>query len=218
MAYCLIGIFSVNMPLLYGEGERAFVRLQEHIIATNNDQSIFAWTISEKAAKQKLLYGLLASTPKAFANTGKQVSLLSPIYRRRRAIKAVNSTLEVGVLLRQHEVATEPDDAFWGVTGFKDNTVDSWRPIFSAVLDCQMDIAGDSWAGIKILLLNPQDGRDGRIFARINPDVLLNVSLKGGVMSNHAYHAIHGGPFPSQEWPASLISTFQTHRVTWLRL
>jgi hypothetical protein len=26
-AYCLIGIFSINMPLLYGEGERAFLRL-----------------------------------------------------------------------------------------------------------------------------------------------------------------------------------------------
>jgi hypothetical protein len=28
MAYCLLGIFGVNMPLLYGEGERAFLRLQ----------------------------------------------------------------------------------------------------------------------------------------------------------------------------------------------
>jgi hypothetical protein len=28
LAYCLLGIFGVNMPLLYGEGERAFLRLQ----------------------------------------------------------------------------------------------------------------------------------------------------------------------------------------------
>ena len=28
MAYCLLGIFGVNMPLLYGEGSRAFIRLQ----------------------------------------------------------------------------------------------------------------------------------------------------------------------------------------------
>jgi hypothetical protein len=29
MAYCLLGLFSINMPLLYGEGEeRAFLRLQ----------------------------------------------------------------------------------------------------------------------------------------------------------------------------------------------
>ena len=25
IAYCLLGIFDVNMPLLYGEGERAFI-------------------------------------------------------------------------------------------------------------------------------------------------------------------------------------------------
>lgn len=31
-AYCLMGLFNVNMPLLYGEGERAFIRLQEEIL------------------------------------------------------------------------------------------------------------------------------------------------------------------------------------------
>lgn len=31
-AYCLMGIFGVNMPLLYGEGMNAFIRLQEAII------------------------------------------------------------------------------------------------------------------------------------------------------------------------------------------
>jgi hypothetical protein len=27
-----MGLFNVNMPLLYGEGTRAFIRLQEEII------------------------------------------------------------------------------------------------------------------------------------------------------------------------------------------
>lgn len=43
MAYCLLGIFGVNMPLLYGEGSRAFVRLQEEIIRVIYDHSILAW-------------------------------------------------------------------------------------------------------------------------------------------------------------------------------
>lgn len=30
--YCLLGLFQVNMPLLYGEGSRAFQRLQEEIL------------------------------------------------------------------------------------------------------------------------------------------------------------------------------------------
>jgi hypothetical protein len=33
IAYCLMGLFQVNMPLLYGEGgSRAFIRLQEEIL------------------------------------------------------------------------------------------------------------------------------------------------------------------------------------------
>ena len=42
-AYCLQRIFSVNMTLLYGEGNNAFRRLQEEIIRTSTDESVFAW-------------------------------------------------------------------------------------------------------------------------------------------------------------------------------
>jgi hypothetical protein len=44
IAYCLLGLFSVNMPMLYGEGPRAFLRLQEEIMKISDDMSIFAWT------------------------------------------------------------------------------------------------------------------------------------------------------------------------------
>jgi hypothetical protein len=39
----LMGIFDVNMPLLYGEGKKAFIRLQHEIIKNSDDHSIFAW-------------------------------------------------------------------------------------------------------------------------------------------------------------------------------
>ncbi|KAH9889406.1 heterokaryon incompatibility protein-domain-containing protein [Cubamyces lactineus] len=42
-AYCLLGIFHITMPILYGEGWRAFLRLQEEIVKRYNDLSIFAW-------------------------------------------------------------------------------------------------------------------------------------------------------------------------------
>ena len=42
-AYSLIGLLDVNMPMLYGEGKKAFHRLQLEVIRTSNDQSIFAW-------------------------------------------------------------------------------------------------------------------------------------------------------------------------------
>ncbi|KAL6356894.1 hypothetical protein LRP88_10507 [Fusarium phalaenopsidis] len=41
-AYALLGLFNVNMPLLYGEGTKAFRRLEEEIIRTSNDQSILS--------------------------------------------------------------------------------------------------------------------------------------------------------------------------------
>lgn len=42
-AYSLLGIFGVHMPAIYGEGQHAFLRLQEEIIRVIPDQSIFAW-------------------------------------------------------------------------------------------------------------------------------------------------------------------------------
>ncbi|KAK4447291.1 hypothetical protein QBC34DRAFT_467909 [Podospora aff. communis PSN243] len=41
-AYSLLGIFGVNMPLLYGEGSRSFARLQQEIVKTTHDKSILA--------------------------------------------------------------------------------------------------------------------------------------------------------------------------------
>jgi hypothetical protein len=44
MAYCLLGIFDVQLPLLYGVGARnAFIGLQEQIVAKETiDLSLFA--------------------------------------------------------------------------------------------------------------------------------------------------------------------------------
>ena len=52
MAYCLLGIFDINMPLLYGEGYKAFQRLQVEIGRKTVDASLFAWS-SEVAAPFK---------------------------------------------------------------------------------------------------------------------------------------------------------------------
>ena len=36
-------MFDVHMPLLYGEGTKAFLRLQEEILLRNNELTILAW-------------------------------------------------------------------------------------------------------------------------------------------------------------------------------
>ncbi|KAI5364368.1 hypothetical protein J4E82_011519 [Alternaria postmessia] len=60
MAYCLIGLFQVNMLMLYGEGgEQAFIRLQEEIIRDRNDLSLFAWRAKDSSTHR----GILARSP-----------------------------------------------------------------------------------------------------------------------------------------------------------
>jgi hypothetical protein len=70
MAYCLLGIFGISMPLLYGEGQRAFTRLQEEILRHSDDQSIFAWDATGLDPRINLHSGILAPTPEAFCSSG----------------------------------------------------------------------------------------------------------------------------------------------------
>ena len=67
--YCLMGIFGVNMPMFYGEGHRAFIRLQEEIIRNSNDHSILVWSHPRFRSED----GVLAHSPAAFANSGNVV-------------------------------------------------------------------------------------------------------------------------------------------------
>ncbi|KAL9621755.1 MAG: hypothetical protein Q9160_003873 [Pyrenula sp. 1 TL-2023] len=70
-AYCLLGIFGINMPLLYGEGAKAFARLQEEIMKEESDQSIFAWGLkANRMRRENQLRGVLARSPAEFAEAG----------------------------------------------------------------------------------------------------------------------------------------------------
>jgi hypothetical protein len=68
VAYCLMGLFDVNMPMLYGEGTRAFIRLQEEIIRRTEDYTIFAWTADPI---NNMPRGLFASFPADFKLSGR---------------------------------------------------------------------------------------------------------------------------------------------------
>ncbi|XMA18942.1 hypothetical protein WAI453_011733 [Rhynchosporium graminicola] len=69
--YYLMGLFNVNMPILYGEGSNAFLRLQEEIIKKSDDESIFAW-YSNSCNE---LRGMLAARPYEFASCGDIVTV-----------------------------------------------------------------------------------------------------------------------------------------------
>jgi len=79
-AYCLFGIFNVNMPLLYGEEERAFIRLQVEIMRQGLDFSIFAWKIplspeTQHKPETALYSGVLAQSPAWFYDSRRLNSL-----------------------------------------------------------------------------------------------------------------------------------------------
>lgn len=90
IAYSLFGLFEVNLPLLYGEGKRAYVRLQEEIIRQTHDHSIFAWNSRphghiplfalspgdfESSGNISLFYEDISTTPYAMTNMGLSIKL-----------------------------------------------------------------------------------------------------------------------------------------------
>ncbi|KAH8650880.1 heterokaryon incompatibility protein-domain-containing protein [Tricladium varicosporioides] len=121
-AYCLMGLFGINMPTLYGEGNNAFLRLQLEILSSTDDESIFAWERSghdeeESVKKLKIgeekIYttkgevgrgsrgGLLANSPADFHNCGD--ARLAPIpgvpYMERSPYSMTNKGIRMEHLL-----------------------------------------------------------------------------------------------------------------------
>ena len=98
-AYCLMGLFGVNMSTLYGEGRDAFRRLQEEIMKRTSDHTLFAWggILPERNIPGKLVPDaleaanfLFAPSPAAFVGSANMVSI-SP----EKAIKAAAEYLSV---------------------------------------------------------------------------------------------------------------------------
>ena len=105
VAYCLLGIFDINMPLLYGEGaEKAFIRLQTEIMKNSDDESLFAW-ISDQSHSS-----LFAGRPSYFANSG---DIAVPPHRRgisRPPYSTTNRGLEIA--LPKKHLQLSQDDKF----------------------------------------------------------------------------------------------------------
>lgn len=56
MAYCLLGIFDISLPAMYGEGPRAFFRLQEELMKRTGDASLFDWCGRSSSVNSCLAY------------------------------------------------------------------------------------------------------------------------------------------------------------------
>ena len=130
-AYCLMGIFGVNMPTIYGEGRAAFYRLQEEIMKLYSDQTIFAWgdpyglpdilsrvqdhldrgaELSDTSVRTEREF-LLASRPEKFSSTAVlyvPTSVQTAIDTAKEACINSSSQLTFQVRLRNCPVRSDP--------------------------------------------------------------------------------------------------------------
>ena len=122
-AYSLLGLFGIDMPMLYGEGERAFIRLQEEIIKRSDDQTIFAWSCDSDG-----YHGLLAKSPADFKD------LSNVIQAKQRLNRIPYSLSNMGLLIEL--LTTE-----WSMD------------TYLAALDCELEEESYERIGILVMLL-----------------------------------------------------------------
>ncbi|KAK4188603.1 het domain-containing protein [Podospora australis] len=204
MAYCLMGLFSVNMPLIYGEGSKAFIRLQEEIIKINDDHSIFAWKIPRPPDMSRRLFGLLAESPKAFAETGNLIFPVPRLFSGRQTTRVTNNGLEVQLL-----VQSQPDTM--GKDDFERANMAWYERLkyHKAVLDCQFvqSDGQDGWPTIDIWNLGPGaiSSMSYSHFARVNPWILDSTSLRSSLLGM----SLHQTPFSEETFSSA-------HPMSWL--
>ncbi|KAF5319845.1 hypothetical protein D9758_018804 [Tetrapyrgos nigripes] len=112
-AYCLMGLFGVSMPPIYGEGStRAFMRLQQEIIKISDDRSIFAW-IAMPSDKHESR-GLLASSPYEFRMSGEVKASVPEVLNDKSSYLFGNNGLRIHLPLEPTDSSRFGSDVFLG--------------------------------------------------------------------------------------------------------
>ena len=99
-AYSLMGLFDVYMPMIYGEREKAFLRLQQHIIQKCRDETIFAWC-TEVPGNAKKYSGLFAPSPSAYVHCSEMIQT-----RGSGGFAEVNGELSIPLKIAPHSMKT----------------------------------------------------------------------------------------------------------------
>ena len=104
IAYSLIGIFDISMPLLYGEGSKAFRRLQEEIMKHSDDQSLLAWGSFHGPEFWWEQGSILASCPLPFHGSGNIIrspnpEAAKPCFITNRGLQVELPVLQISVAL-----------------------------------------------------------------------------------------------------------------------
>lgn len=102
LAYCLLGLFDVNMPLIYDEAARkAFYRLQTEIMKISDNESLFAWTSDQGGS------GLLTAQPSYFADSGNIVEETLSGGTSRPPFSMTNKGLEIALPKKHLQLSSQ---------------------------------------------------------------------------------------------------------------
>jgi hypothetical protein len=74
-AYSLLGLFDISMPMIYGEREKAFLRLQQQIVQKSKDESLFAWDMGPPDTTIPAYSSIFAPSPSAFIGCGEVIQV-----------------------------------------------------------------------------------------------------------------------------------------------
>lgn len=181
MAYCLLGIFGVNIPLLYGEGQRAFIRFQEEVLKITNDQTIFAWHSKHTLAPLPVPSGVLANHPHLFSDSADFV----PAPRATR-------------LPQHHEPVTVTSQ------GIRMNLAvnETKTGMHFAVLEAHESATSDRYLGFPVTKI----GENGALYARQDRAKMLSIARDAVDFSKTAtVYLWKAGNFPVEEQSLNVV-------------
>ena len=186
-AYCLMGLFDVNMPLIYGEGTKAFIRLQEEILKGSSDHSIFAWKAIEMKP-HKVLTGLLAETPQHFAHLESYRPLPPSPSRESTTWSTTNQGLRLSLLLLP----------------YYDSHGQEIQGEYNAVLECALRYDEEAYQSPAIRMRRLY----GDQFARVDPHVVNRVATPSFEprQDNGAYEIVFVKQNPVYAVPDLMVS------------
>ncbi|TRX88010.1 hypothetical protein FHL15_011112 [Xylaria flabelliformis] len=150
-AYCLMGLFDVNMPLLYGEGTKAFIRLQEEILKGSYDHSIFIWRVPTNDSNEALS-GLLAESPQHFTDAENYRPMPPLVSRGSTTWSMTNQGLRLSLFLLPSRNSN-------------DNKI---QDEYDAVLECAARRGDEEYQSPAIRMRRLY----GDQFARVNPQIV----------------------------------------------
>ena len=156
-AYSLMGLFNVNMPLLYGERRRSFIRLQEEIMRHSDDESLFAW----KGVNGHSYAGLLATSPYFFADSGDiDRRVIKP---RTTPFAVTNKGLRLEFPLHRSSFIRECPTL--------ETSKNVLEPVYVAVLNCVQGPSPGKLIGVPLGRLRSEE--TDTVFVRVDTKVLV---------------------------------------------